>query len=83
MPVEYRAAATLRKLARLKEFQSPIVRPAAEFMLWDGAIGEYAEACSTGRDIDARFDSVLSAIMTVGNLEDAQKLLKSVSELSK
>jgi hypothetical protein len=33
------------------------------------------------RDIDARFDSVQLAMMTIATLEDAEKLLKSVSEL--
>jgi hypothetical protein len=32
-------------------------------------------------DIDARFDSVAMAMMTVATLEDAQKLLKSVSDV--
>ncbi len=35
----------------------------------------------TCNDIDARFDSVQLAMMTVASLEDAEKLLKSVSEV--
>jgi hypothetical protein len=35
----------------------------------------------TSDDIDARFDSVQLAMMTVASLEDAEKLLKSVSEI--
>lgn len=37
----------------------------------------------TENDIDARFDSVQVAMMTVATLEDADKLLKSVSEIHK
>lgn len=35
----------------------------------------------TSDDIDARFDSTQIAMMTVASLEDAEKLLKSVSEI--
>ncbi len=35
----------------------------------------------TSDDIDARFDSVQIAMMTVASLEDAEKLLKSVSSI--
>jgi hypothetical protein len=35
----------------------------------------------TSLDIDARFDSAQIAMMTVASLEDAEKLLKSVSEI--
>jgi hypothetical protein len=35
----------------------------------------------TVEDIKARFDSVQVAMMTVSTLEDAEKLLKSVSEI--
>ena len=39
------------------------------------------EKIGTEADIDARFDSTLIAMMTVASLEDADKLLKSVSEI--
>ena len=35
----------------------------------------------TSDDIDARFDSTQIAMMTVASLEDADKLLKSVSSI--
>jgi hypothetical protein len=35
----------------------------------------------TVRDIDARFDSAMVAMMTIATLADAEKLLKSVTEL--
>lgn len=39
------------------------------------------KAIGSVRDIDARFDSAQVAMMTVATLEDAEKLLKSVSEV--